>query len=286
MDISGIIKRHPILTYYILTFAISWGAILAAVGPGGFPAKPAQITKTLPLLIAAMLGGPGIASVLLTGIVGGSAGYRHLVSRLLTWRVGIKWYAAAAFFAPLLLMAVPLALSLRNPEFIPRIFTEGNKVSLLQMGFAAGLSVGVFEELGWTGFVIPMLRLRFDTISTGAIVGFLWGAWHIPVNLLASGTPSGAFSMLNLLGGLAFSFGILPAFRVLMVWVYDHTKSLLVAMLMHMSLAASNIIFGLSSAKGMSSAGFSLAISVALWIVIAASAVTSQRHSPVQTLHG
>jgi membrane protease YdiL (CAAX protease family) len=286
MNIFGFIKRHPVLTYYVLTFAISWGAIVAAVGPGGFPAKPAQITKTLPLLIAAMLGGPGIASALLTGIVGGRAGYRDLLTRLFQWRVGIHRYVAAVLIAPLLLMAVPLALSLGNPEFIPRIFTDDNRGPLLQMGFAAGLSVGIFEELGWTGFVIPELRLRFDTITTGAMVGFLWGAWHIPVNVLASGTPSGALSMLNLLGGLVFSFGILPAFRVLMVWVYDHTESLLLAMLMHMSLAASNIIFGLASAKGMSSASFSLAISVALWIVIATSAVASRRPSPVHSLGG
>jgi len=48
-------------------------------------------------------------------------------------------------------MAVPLALSLRFPELIPRIFTDSNKGPILQMGFAAGLSVGIFEELGWTG---------------------------------------------------------------------------------------------------------------------------------------
>ena len=57
------------------------------------------------------------------------------------------------------------------------------------MGFAAGLSVGIFEELGWTGFAIPMLRLRFDALQTDTIVGFLWGAWHIPVNVLSNLTP-------------------------------------------------------------------------------------------------
>jgi hypothetical protein len=62
-----------------------------------------------------------------------------------------------------------------------------------------------------------------------------------------------------------------------MVWVYDHTGSLLIAMLMHFSLTASNIIFGLTAAKGMTSPGFSLAVSILLWIMIAATARARNR---------
>jgi membrane protease YdiL (CAAX protease family) len=284
MNGPGFIKRHPVLTYYILTFTISWGALLVAVGVGGLPRNPEQLTKMIPVLIIAMLGGPSVASILLTGVVGGKAGYRELLSRLFKCRVEIRWYAAALLTAPLLLMAIPLALSLRFPEFTPHIFTDADKRSLLQMGFTAGLSVGIFEELGWTGFVIPRLRPHFDALQTGAIVGFLWGAWHIPVNLLSSITPSATLSISNLLGALIFSFGILPSYRVLMVWVYDHTESLLIAVLMHLSLTASNIIFGLSAAKGMTSAGFSLVLSTTLWVVIAVSVIASRRHRPVYSM--
>ena len=189
MNSPGVIKQHPVLTYYVLTFAISWGALLVAVSSGGLPRSPEQLAKMIPVMIVAMLGGPVVASILLTAVVGGRAGYRDLLSRLIRCRVGIRWYAAALLTAPLLLMAVPLALSLRFPELIPRIFTDSNKGPILQMGFAAGLSVGIFEELGWTGFAIPMLRLRFDALQTDTIVGFLWGAWHIPVNVLSNLTP-------------------------------------------------------------------------------------------------
>ena len=41
----------------------------------------------------------------------------------------------------------------------------------------AGLMVGIFEELGWTGFAIPRLRLRYNVFTTGIIVGLVWGAW-------------------------------------------------------------------------------------------------------------
>lgn len=210
-------------------------------------------------------------------LLAGELDNRILLSRLLKWNLGIGWYAVAVLIAPLLLGAVPLALSILYPEFIPRIFSDVDKRSLLQLGFAAGVPVGVFEELGWTGFVIPRLRLRFGVLGTGAIVGFLWGTWHIPVILLQSGTASGGISVQNSLGAFIFSFGLLPAFRVVMVWIYDHGESLLLAMIMHMSLAASNIIFGLASANNMTSPFFTLALSAALWIIIALVSTASRR---------
>ena len=53
------------------------------------------------------------------------------------------------------------------------------------------------------------------------------------------GSFSGAFPLALLLVKL---FSWLPAYRVLMVWVYDRTGSLLVAMLMHGSLTATQLI--------------------------------------------
>jgi membrane protease YdiL (CAAX protease family) len=101
------------------------------------------------------------------------------------------------------------------------------------------------EELGWTGFATRRLRLRYAVLGTGFIVGVLWGAWHLPINYWASGVTSGEVSLaiwlpLWLVGTFV---GELTAFRVLMVWVYERTDgSLLVAMLMHVSLATFTVI--------------------------------------------
>ena len=268
----GFITQHPVLTFYVVTFAISWGGILMAVELGGTPRDPAQLAKMIPVMVVAMLSGPAVASTLSTGIADGRAGYRALVSHLVSWRVGIGWYGAALLTAPLVLMSIPLALSLRFPNFIPRIFTENKRGSVLLMGLVVGTVAGFFEELGWTGFVIPMLRLRLDAFKTGALVGLLWGAWHLPVNILSCITPTGALSVPSFLGTLLFSLGLLPAYRILMVRVWDHTGSLLVAMLMHFSLTASNIILGPTATPGMMAPTFNFILAAAMWIVAAASA--------------
>jgi hypothetical protein len=139
------------------------------------------------------------------------------------------------------------------------------------LGVAAGLGAGIFEELGWTGFAISRLRLRYGIFPTGLIVGVLWGAWHVLVNFWSSGSPSGALSLVLLLHSILFSVGILPAFRVLMVWVYDRTGgSLLVAMLMHASLTTSNVILVPLAVAGVTGPTWSLILAVALWVVVAA----------------
>jgi membrane protease YdiL (CAAX protease family) len=282
----GFIKQHPVLSFYVLTFAISWGGMIIAVGLGGMPRDPAQLATMIPVMVVAMLAGPAVASILLTGIAGGRVGYRDLLSRLIRWREPIGLYAAALLTAPLVLMTVPLALSLRFPNFVPHVLTESNKRSTLLMGFVVGLTAGLFEELGWTGFVIPRLRLRFDSFRTAAIVGVLWGAWHLPVNIVSCVTPSGALSVPSLLGTLLFSFGLLPAYRVLMVRVWDNTGSLLAAVLMHLTLTASNIILGPTATPGMMAITFNLALAAAMWIVAAASVVASRKHPPVHVLRG
>jgi uncharacterized protein len=254
---------------YLLAFAISWGGILILVGPGGYPSTE-QVEPQSPLFLLVMLAwfaGPSFASILLTGLLYGRAGFRELLSRLLKWRVGARWYAVALLTAPLLYAAVSFALSLFSPEFLPNILTSSDKAALLLMGIAYGLIGGGFlEELGWTGFAVPKLRLQYGALTTGLIAGVLWGAYHFSVVFWAS-SPSGALPLAILFAQL---FAWMPAFRILMVWVYDHTESLLVAMLMHASASASMFILMPMTITGMPLLAWLLAWAAVLWLVVAA----------------
>jgi CAAX protease family protein len=259
-----------------LAFAISWGGVLTVVGPGGIPGTAEQFETLLPFVVLAMLAGPSVAGVLSTCFVHGRAGLRELPSRLLKWRVGARWYAIALLTAPLLVPATLFALSLISPVFLPGIVTTSQPASHLLFGIAVGLGAGLFEELGWTGFAAPGLRLRYGVLATGVIVGLLWGAWHFLVIWWGSSSSSGALSLTVYLPVMLFSF--LPPFRVLMVWVYDRTGSLLVAMLMHASLTASVRIFDPLAISGMPLLTYNLVLAAVLWVVVAVVAVTNHGH--------
>jgi membrane protease YdiL (CAAX protease family) len=271
--IKTFIKRHPLPTYFALTFAISWGCILIVIGPGGFLGTTEIPEVLLPFVYLATLAGPSVAGILLTGLVDGRAGFREIGSRLLRWRVGVHWYAVALLTAPLLITAILFALSLTSPVFVPAIVTVDNKASLLLTGIVMGLVVGFFEELGWTGFAVPRLRPRYGVLATGLIVGFLWGAWHFPL-FAGSGSSSGALPPALYLAVLLFSF--LPPYRVLMVWVLDRTRSLLVVMLMHAPLAASQLTLIPLAISGVHVVTYDLVFAAALWVFVVAVAVANR----------
>lgn len=269
--IEAFVTRHPVRTYFVLAFAVSWAGGLFVLGPGGIPTTIEHLMTMGPVMYVAMLAGPSVAGLLMTSLVSGRAGLREVLARLTTWRVGGRWYVAALLTAPFLVMAVSLALSFLFPDFFPAIFMTNHQPPLLP-GLAAGLIVGFFEELGWTGFAIPRVRRRYGVLTTGLLVGVAWGAWHFPM-FWEPDSFSGALPFAVLLVRL---FSWLPAFRVLMVWVYDRTGSLLVAMLMHGSLTATQLILMPLPASGMSLLTSILAWAVALWIVVAMIAVASR----------
>jgi uncharacterized protein len=272
--ITAFIKRHPVPAYYSLVFVISFGSILIVLGPGGFLGTGQ--TSGVQLYISGPLSllGPSIAGVLMTGLIYGKAGFRNLLSRLLRWRVGRGWYAAALLTAPLLTTCVLIVLSLT-----PAIMTASNKANLIVSGLAFGCIVPFFEELGWTGFANPEIRKRHSILATGLIMGFLWGVWHFPV-FSASANSSGAVQPAIYLVVMLFSW-LIP-YRVLMVWVYDHTHSLLVAMLMHLPLIFDQFVLLPQVLSGTLLMTYLLLFTAALWIIVIAAMLRRQPlHQPV-----
>ena len=281
-DTKMFVVRHPVVTYFVLTFLISWGGIIVVLGPAAFTGATVPTEALVPLVFLAMFAGPSVAGILMTGLVDGKAGFHDLRSRLLKWRVGVRWYVVALLTAPLVATAVLLPLSFSFAGFLPGVFAADDKVSLLVIGLAAGLMTGFCEELGWTGFVIPRLRRRYGVLTTGLIVGLLWGAWHFP--LFSGGDLSGALPLALFLSVQLFSF--LAAYRVLMVWVYDRTRSLPVAMLMHASLTASTLILQPIDVTGMRVVTYDLILTAAFWLLIAALAMANGRQlarAPLRT---
>jgi membrane protease YdiL (CAAX protease family) len=288
--IKAFINRHPVLTYFVLTFVISWGGVLLVMGgPGRFPAPPEEITRLFPVGYLVTVAGPSLASILLTGIINGRAGFRQLFSQMFKWRVGVRWYAVALLAAPITVIGTLLALSLLSPEFMPGFLTKSGEATppgplSMSLGVVIALSLfnGFVEELGWTGFAIPRMYRHYGVFVAGLSVGFLWGAWHFMSNLWMSDTTTLEMPIALYMAVLLFTF--LPPFRVLMTWVYDRTESLLVAILMHASLDA----FWLSSTPpGIATNSlviWYLAWGAVLWVV-AAIAMTYSGHFSSQLVH-
>lgn len=269
MSTPGFIKRNPALSCFSLAFVISWGLVVMLAGPGNMPIDAEQSQKLLPLLYVMMLVGPAAAGLLLTGLVYGKAGFQRLRTHLLTWRVEIRWYGFALLTAPVIATVILLILSRFSPAFDLAIFSSGEKTGIILTGIFTGLMVGLFEEIGWSGFIIPQLRKRYSILITGLMVGLLWGAWHF-ILFWEKDSFSGTLPLFIILGRL---FAWLPPFRVLMVWILDRTGSLLLVILTHASLVFTTTVLVPMTLTGKNLLSWLVIWGAALWIIVLAIAL-------------
>lgn len=267
------VERHSALAYFVLTFAISWGGLLAIAAPTGIVGTAEDFEQLFPIALPMVALGPTIAGVLMTWLIGGRRGLRELRSQLFAWRVGWRWYAIAVLLAPVYFMAVGLGFGLHDAKLLPAILTADHKASLVLSGLAGALVAGVVEEIGWTGFAIPTLRRRYASTTTGLIVGMIWGFWHfLPKIWGAAAHGMTPYLPLDLLCSLVG----LTGYRVLMVWVYDRTRSLLIGILMHLGLTAATLILQ-PLAIGRPLLVVGLVLAAIPWLLVAGVAVVRHR---------
>ncbi|RAJ11511.1 CPBP family intramembrane glutamic endopeptidase [Arenibacter echinorum] len=231
---KSIFSKHPVLIYFALVFIISWSMVVLLFGTKGIPAT-GELQESIGMTI---LLGPSISGILLTLIYDKRKGLQIMFSKLLKWKIGLKWYFIALLTAPLTTLLGILLFSFFSENYSPNFVTSDDLFSLISLGIIGGVFVAIFEELGWTGFAIPKLKSRFGVFNTGMIVGILWGAWHF-ILFWEKDSFSKTLPFLLLILRL---FIWLPAYRIIMVWLYDNTSSLLIIVLMHTSLVASLVI--------------------------------------------
>jgi membrane protease YdiL (CAAX protease family) len=268
--LRGFIRSHPVLPYFALVFVISWGGGFLILGPEGLPLRAEEFANLPVLLYVAMLGGPAVAGMLLTGLVDGRRGFRDVLTRFGRWRAGWRWYALA-FVPALVTIASTALLSLVSSAFRPAILDSNGVAGIVMSAVAPAILVGIFEEIGWTGFAVPHLRSHHSILSTGLAVGFVWGAWHFPL-FYERDSFSATLSLAILLTRL---FSWLPAFRVLLVWVHDRTQSLPVVMFMHAVVTFVSIVLAPETLTGARLLTSLLVSAATMWLLLAAVAVAS-----------
>lgn len=269
-SLRGRIGAHPVVSYFLLVFAISYGGLSLIMVPGGIPGHNVGGSSLFLLALVALSLGPAIAGPVMTYLVDGRAGIRDYGSRLFKWRVDARWYAVALLTITLLCAGTVFALSAFSPAYLPLILTSSDKVTLVVTAVGMGLFAALMEEMGWTGFAAPRLLRNNTILVAGLILGSVWCLWHIPITYWASGTSTGALSMDMFLPPVVFYVGALPAYRVLMVWAYARTESIFVPWMMHAALIASSLeLFALETTVLVPHLVYWFVLIPLLWISVA-----------------
>ncbi len=84
---------------------------------------------------------------------------------------------------------------------------------------------GGLEEVGWRGFLQPLLEQKFSFFTTSLIIGVLWGFWHLPLWLIQSASQSSMNFLSFFIYCISFSF--------ILGLLYEVTRSTLACILLH-----------------------------------------------------
>jgi membrane protease YdiL (CAAX protease family) len=231
---------------------------MVVVGPKLLRGEAMQVSDALFFLFPVSVVGVCLVGLALTSIVDGRSGLRDLFSRVGRWRVGARWYAVALLTPPVLILAVLLTFrTLVSPVFTPSLFL---------LGISFGIVPGFLEDVGWMGFAFPRMQGKRNALAASLLLGVLWGLWHAPVvDYLGAATPHGVYWVPFFLAFVA----ILTAMRVLIVWVYSNTGSLLLAQLMHVSSTASLVLLDPAHVSPAQETLWYAVYAAVLWIVVA-----------------
>jgi hypothetical protein len=233
--LSSVVKRHPIITFFVLSYAISWGSIP---------------------LWTFQAGGPFIAAFVVILMTRGLSGLRELGSRMIRWRVRWYWYAAALGLplgAILLTAGLNVALGAGAPSL-----AFGSLGTILLVFAVRLVNPGdgpMGEEPGWRGFALPGLQTTLSPLVSTSILGVLVTGWHVPILFLEEGGLRPAFFVGYLLGSVAMTFWY--------SWLFNRSGgSVLITI-------ASHAAQGTITVGGLWSAGADLAQATLLYAVVA-----------------
>ncbi len=237
--------------YFLLTFVLSWQYMLPnALFSHGL------ISSAPPLLLSYIAAyGPALSAIV-TVILFNKKGIGLLFSRIIIWRVRIKWYLVAVLLQPVFMLAALgigylFGFVLNFEDAI--IFTSTSGIVLKNL-FAPLLphlllqAVSVLgEEIGWRGYALPALLSKSGWIKSGLLLGVIWAVWHVPLFFTETAVQSEMFPQ--------WYFADLMASSLIFTWLFLRTKgSVLIATMLHAGINTFDIFTDCTTAKGQSCA--------------------------------
>ncbi|HYI46469.1 MAG TPA: type II CAAX endopeptidase family protein [Actinomycetota bacterium] len=204
------VADHPVTSFFMLTFAISWSMWLCAYLTRG------GIFEFAFFVLGGF--GPLISAASITKFTGGSI--KQWAALILHWRVPARWYLYAFGLPALIWTAINVELALLGQEIDPSLLPR--RLLTAAGTFFVVLTVGGgLEEPGWRGFALSRLQQRLSPVKATLLLGFVWGLWHLP-----------------LYGPLAPVLITVLAFFY--TYLYNKTGSVLLVVLLHAVITPAN----------------------------------------------
>lgn len=225
--LRGQARSHPVRLFFVLTSAVSWICWLPAIVADG------PVTEGL---IFVGVWGPATAAAVVTKLRRESV--RDWLRGVFRWRVSGRWYVFAFGLPIAMVAAVSVPFVALGHDLDGSLLGSRLAVYLPMLVFLT-IAGGGNEELGWRGFALPGLLERQSPVRATLVLGVLWAVWHLPL-LGTSDDLSHGLSGLELSFVLAATVVNIVGLSFIYTFLYSHTRSALLAVLLHGSFNAAN----------------------------------------------
>jgi membrane protease YdiL (CAAX protease family) len=168
---------------------------------------------------------PAIAAFATLAVARGRAGLAAYARRFLHWKAHPGWYAAVLLGIPASMLAARAIVLAGGGTLDP--WPAAGWTTLLGVALLELVrDPGPVEEVGWRGFALPLLQRRMSAAAASAVLGVVWGVWHLPA-FFVQGAPQDGYPFVGFVVGSV-------AVSLLMTAVYNGTRgSIPLAFLFH-----------------------------------------------------
>jgi uncharacterized protein len=222
---------RDVLLFLVFSHGWTWGFWVLA---GAF----GDTVWDWPASLLFYVGGAGVflGGWVMAFLLYGRQGLRDLGVRIVDpGRIPRRWWALVFLMFPLLTLVASVVAVTADISQVPLDLRGAGARLLDPVSFAAFVAfiliIGPLpEEIGWRGYLLDRLQLRWNALAASLVLGLIWWSWHLPLFVLP-----GYFDAFGRASPTPWDFlwGILPA-AVLYTWVYNNTdRSVLAVIVLH-----------------------------------------------------
>lgn len=161
MQSQSFFQKYELPLFLLLTYILSWWSVPFAEG------------RIIPH-------GPALAALIVLGFTVGKRGLGEWWRRITHWRVPSVWFLAGP----------TVIFGYHAIAFIINVLLGAEVVSLPQLSTGTFLMLlfvgGLWEEPGWSGYLLPKMKERFANLPNGLLIaalvtGVFRSLWHLPL---------------------------------------------------------------------------------------------------------
>jgi membrane protease YdiL (CAAX protease family) len=250
--------------YFLIVLGIPWLAmapfLLRIVK---FPAK---LGPGLTIVMAIIQFLPLIVAFLLTGLGEGKGGMKALWKRFWNRDLSIKWLLVVLLLNPAIRLVASLIDRAVSGESYPILIQD------FLPAFLFGIIIGIQEEFGWRGYVLPRFQARWNALTSSLILGVIWAFYHAGNWLIPPDNPvrQGDFGW--------FALWIL-CLSIFSTWIFNNTRGSVLAIVLYHAATTNGLINCCSGTWAWQLiVGVTIVVAVLVVILFGSKTLVRQKH--------